>query len=72
MFWASRPNEDDNKNKLPSLIPHPPIEIGRVENNREIGKIRPILNNSNVLNPLFLHTKIKSRIEIKWVKKDKL
>ena len=70
MFWASSPNEDDKKNKLPSLIPHPPIEIGRVENKREIGKIRPILNSSNVLKPLFLHTKINSSIEIKWLKKD--
>ena len=41
------------------------MEIGRRENKREIGKIRPILNNSNVLKPLFLHTKINSSIEIK-------
>ena len=72
IFWVSRPNEDDKKSKLPSLMPHPPIEIGRVDNKRDIGKIRPILISSDVSNPLFLHTKINSRIEIKWLKKDKL
>ena len=61
---------EEKYNKLPSLIPQPPTEIGSKEINKELGKIRLNIKSSSGLKLFKLQMKINNKIEKEWLNKE--